>query len=49
MSGSLITIRRTDNNVAHYTLGYAIDLDNAKLYSRKNGEWENGFPAAPVV
>ena len=46
MNGSLITIRHTDNNVARYALGYAIDLDNAKLYVRKNGEWENGLPGS---
>jgi uncharacterized protein YecT (DUF1311 family) len=46
MSGSLVTIRRTDNNVARYALGYALDLDNGKLYVRKNGEWENGVPGS---
>jgi uncharacterized protein YecT (DUF1311 family) len=46
MGGSLITIRRTDNNVARYALGYAIDLDNGKLYVRKNGQWENGVPGS---
>jgi uncharacterized protein YecT (DUF1311 family) len=46
MGGSLITIRRTDKNVARHALGYAIDLDNGKLYVRKNGEWENGAPGS---
>jgi uncharacterized protein YecT (DUF1311 family) len=45
MNGSLITIRRTDS-VSRYALGYAIDLDNAKLYARKNGEWEGGVPGS---
>lgn len=42
--GSLITIRRIDKNVENYTLGFAIDLDNAKLYISQNGSWMDGTP-----
>jgi uncharacterized protein YecT (DUF1311 family) len=45
MSGSLITIRRTEN-VARYALGYAVDLDNAKLYVSLNGAWDRGTPGS---
>jgi hypothetical protein len=45
MSGSLITIRST-KTVARYALGYAIDLDNGKLYVRMNGEWNGGGPGS---
>lgn len=45
MSGTLITIRGT-KTVARYALGYAIDLDNGKLYVRMNGEWNGGVPGS---
>jgi len=44
--GSLITIRRIDKNVEIYTLGYAIDLDNGKLYTSMNGQWDDGAPGS---
>lgn len=44
--GNLITIRRIDKNVELYTLGFAIDLDNGKLYLSKNGEWYEGNPGS---
>jgi uncharacterized protein YecT (DUF1311 family) len=44
--GNLITIRRIDKNVAIYTVGYAIDLDNGKIYSSDNGAWEDGAPGS---
>jgi uncharacterized protein YecT (DUF1311 family) len=44
--GSLITVRRIDKVVESYTLGFAIDLDNAKLYGSKNGAWEGGAPGS---
>src|SRR6266436_5456643 len=44
--GSLITIRRIDKNVELYTLGYALDLDNGKLYISINGEWDGGAPGS---
>jgi uncharacterized protein YecT (DUF1311 family) len=45
MSGSLITIRST-KTVARYALGYAMDLDNGKLYVRMNGKWNRGVPGS---
>ena len=44
--GSLITIRRIDKNVEIYTLGFAVDLDNAKLYISQNGSWMDGKPGS---
>jgi uncharacterized protein YecT (DUF1311 family) len=44
--GNLITIRRIDKNVELYTLGFAIDVDNGKLYLSKNGEWYEGNPGS---
>jgi len=44
--GSLITVRRIDKVVEIYTLGFAIDLDNAKLYISKNGTWFVGTPGS---
>jgi uncharacterized protein YecT (DUF1311 family) len=44
--GNLITIRRIDTNVELYTLGFAVDLDNGKLYLSKNGEWYQGKPGS---
>jgi len=44
--GTLITIRRIDKNVELYTLGYAVDLDNGKLYTSMNGEWDGGSPGS---
>jgi uncharacterized protein YecT (DUF1311 family) len=42
--GELITVRRVDKIVEIYTLGFAIDLDNGKFYTSKNGAWEQGAP-----
>jgi len=44
--GSLITVRRIDKVVEVYTLGFAIDLDNGKFYTSKNGAWEQGTPGS---
>ena len=44
--GNLITIRRIDKKVEVYTLGYAIDLDNGKLYVSQNGAWDGGNPGS---
>ncbi len=44
--GNLITIRRIDKRVELYTIGYAVDLDNGKLYVSKNGEWDGGAPGS---
>lgn len=44
--GGLITVRRIDKVVESYTLGFAVDLDNAKLYGSKNGSWEGGAPGS---
>lgn len=44
--GDLITVRRIDQQVELYTLGFAADLDNGKLYLSKNGEWEDGAPGS---
>lgn len=44
--GTLITVRRIDKNVEIYTLGFAVDLDNGKLYTAKNGSWIDGTPGS---
>jgi uncharacterized protein YecT (DUF1311 family) len=44
--GNLITIRRIDKIVELYTLGFAVDLDNGKLYLSKNGSWYGGAPGS---
>ncbi|HYA63016.1 MAG TPA: lysozyme inhibitor LprI family protein [Candidatus Sulfotelmatobacter sp.] len=44
--GSLITVRRVDKVVEIYTLGFAVDLDNGKLYISKNGSWFVGVPGS---
>lgn len=44
--GSLITVRRIDKNVEIYTIGFAIDLDNGKLYISNNGNWVEGTPGS---
>jgi uncharacterized protein YecT (DUF1311 family) len=44
--GNLITVRRIDKQVEAYTLGFAADLDNGKLYLSKNGEWDGGAPGS---
>ena len=44
--GSLITVRRIDKRVEIYTLGFAADLDNGKLYISQNGDWQNGAPGS---
>jgi len=44
--GSLITVRRIDKNVEIYTLGFAADLDNGKLYISNNGNWDAGAPGS---
>jgi uncharacterized protein YecT (DUF1311 family) len=44
--GELITVRRIDKVVEVYTLGFAIDLDNAKFYTSRNGAWAGGAPGS---
>lgn len=47
-AGSLISVRRVD--AADYTSpminGFAVDLDNGRLYIRHDGEWNGGAPGS---
>ncbi len=44
--GSLLTIRRTDTHSVPVTIGFAVDLDNGKLYESENGAWSGGSPGS---
>jgi hypothetical protein len=44
--GNLITIRYIDKVVELYTLRFAVDLDNGKLYLNKNNSWYGGTPGS---
>jgi len=42
-SGSIVMIRR-NQNLDTGTLGFALDLDNGKLYTSQDGAWQGGAP-----
>jgi len=44
--GSLFTIRHTKAEYDTLTVGYAVDLDNGKLYASFNGDWPSGAPGS---
>lgn len=43
-SGSFVMIRRNNKTPDSGTLGFAMDLDNGKLYASQDGAWEGGGP-----
>jgi uncharacterized protein YecT (DUF1311 family) len=43
-SGSFVMIRRNNKTPDSGTLGFALDLDNGKLYTSQDGAWEGGGP-----
>lgn len=43
-SGSFVMIRRNTKEPDSGTLGFALDLDNGKLYTSEDGAWEGGAP-----
>jgi len=43
-SGSFVMIRRNNKTPDSGTLGFALDLDNGKLYTSQDGAWEGGAP-----
>jgi uncharacterized protein YecT (DUF1311 family) len=45
-SGSFVMIRRHNRNPDCATLGFAVDLDNGKLYTSQDGAWEGGGPGS---
>lgn len=44
--GSLYTIRHTKSDYDTLTVGFAVDLDNGKLYASENGAWTSGTPGS---
>jgi uncharacterized protein YecT (DUF1311 family) len=44
--GTLRNIRRIDKNLELTTLGFAVDLDDGKLYTSESGEWRDGRPGS---
>ena len=45
-SGSFVMIRRNNKEPDNGTLGFALDLDNGKLYTSQDGAWEGGAPGS---
>ena len=45
-TGSFVMIRRNHKNPDSGTLGFALDLDNGKLYTSQDGAWEGGAPGS---
>jgi uncharacterized protein YecT (DUF1311 family) len=43
-SGSFVMIRRNNKEPDSGTLGFALDLDNGKLYTSQDGAWDGGAP-----
>lgn len=43
-SGSFVMIRRNTKGLGSGVLGFAVDLDNGKLYTSQDGAWESGSP-----
>jgi hypothetical protein len=39
-------IRRNNRNPDSGTLGFALDLDNGKLYTSQDGTWDGGAPGS---
>jgi uncharacterized protein YecT (DUF1311 family) len=45
-TGTMVMIRRNTKSPDSGTLGFALDLDNAKLYTSRDGAWEGGAPGS---
>jgi hypothetical protein len=45
-TGSFVMIRRNNKTPDSGTLGFAVDLDNGKLYTSQDGAWEGGGPGS---
>jgi uncharacterized protein YecT (DUF1311 family) len=45
-SGSFVMIRRNNQTPESGTLGFAMDLDNGKLYASQDGAWSGGVPGS---
>lgn len=45
-SGVLENVRKRDAERPIVTIGFAIDIDNGKLYTSRNGAWANGQPGS---
>jgi uncharacterized protein YecT (DUF1311 family) len=43
-SGSFVMIRRNNKTPDSGTIGFAVDLDNGKLYTSQDGAWQGGGP-----
>jgi uncharacterized protein YecT (DUF1311 family) len=43
-TGSFLMIRRNNKTPDSGTLGFAVDLDNGKLYTSQDGSWQGGGP-----
>jgi len=46
VDGVLANIRMRDKDKAPLIYGFAVDLDNGKLYTSYNGAWANGVPGS---
>jgi len=44
--GILFQISNSNTNDSVFQLGFALDLDNGKLYVRTNGKWDDGEPGS---
>lgn len=44
--GKLVTVRKIDTDLQPATYGFALDLDNGKLYLSDSGEWDGGAPGS---
>lgn len=45
-TGSFVMIRRNNKTPDNGTLGFAVDLDNGKLYTSQDGTWDGGAPGS---
>jgi uncharacterized protein YecT (DUF1311 family) len=45
-TGTFVMIRRNNRNPDSGTLGFAVDLDNGKLYVSHDGTWDGGAPGS---
>jgi uncharacterized protein YecT (DUF1311 family) len=45
-SGTLLALRRLDKDLQKTVYGFAVDLDNGRLYTRDAGAWDDGAPGS---
>lgn len=45
-TGTLLNMRKVDTDLSKTVYGFALDLDNGRLYSRENGVWNGGEPGS---